>query len=276
MPRWYAMRTSGGAVREPQMTAREGNLVGLSLIAALFIAAMAGIALLAIADKMPAHTDERRAVDLTNQYLDFNPQLPSVEREALRPEIIRLRTSKWRVYNIGLAITLVAPLLLLAAVRFKLWDIQRLREISTPRTRLRLLVIAGMAWLGLLPAILFDISDAYAKDDITPTVDTGHGIFLVAGPPFFLITLVIIAAFGRYVVLRNARFPACLWIWDKAQGRRSLIWTTFYGLSGSMLFAMAIRAAWDSPWFLPSLMIGLYVIASTRAAILNGSIASGG
>lgn len=262
---------------EISMTPRASNLIGFSLVAALVVAVAAGIALLAIAGKMPAHTDEQLATQLMAQYMSRHFELAPAERErdASRQAIIRLRTSKWRIYNAGLALTLVAPILLIATIHFRLWNIRRIQDLTTPRTRLRLLTIAGAAWFALLPAVLLDIEDDFAQDDITWFIgDTARGIGPLVLPPFFVITLVAITAFGRYVVLRNAHFPAGLWIWDKAQARRSLIWTTFYGLSGSMLFALAIKAAWDSPWFLPSLMVGLYVIASTRAAILNGSSAS--
>jgi hypothetical protein len=241
------------------------------LIAALLVAIVAGATLLLIADKMPAHMDEHHAIELMDQYLDHHPEMAPAEREAIRQDIIHLRTSKWRLYNAGLGITLVVPILLCAVARFGLWDIRRLRDISTPESRSRLLAIAGIAWIALLPALLLDIEYDYAQDDITPTIDTGHGVFLLVGPPFFAIILAVITTIGRYILLRNARLPANLWIWDKQRPRRNLIWTTFYGFLGCLLFAMIVKAIWDSPWFLPSLIVGLYVIASTRAAVLNGS-----
>ena len=252
------------------MKPRTITLTGLSLMAALFISILGGIALLQIADKMPAHTDEQHAIELMDQYLSHHLEIAPAERETLRQKIIRLRTSKWRFYNTGLAITLVAPILLCTMARFRLWDIRRLRDITTPQTRSRLLAIAGIAWIALLPSVLLDIEDDYAQDDITPTIDTGHGIFLLVGPPFFAVMLAVITAIGRYILLRNARFPSSLWIWDKQRPLRNLIWTTFYGFLGCLLVAMMVKATWDSPWYLPSLIVGLYVIASTRAAVLNG------
>jgi hypothetical protein len=252
------------------MPPRASNLIGLSLMAILVIVTTAGIGLLVTADKMPAHTDEQHAIELMDQYLDHHLKLTPAERDVLRLEIVRLRTSKWRIYNAGLAMSLVAPILLIAMVHFGLWDIRKLQDVTTPLTRSRLLAIAGIAWLALLPAILLDVEDDYTQDDITPTIDTGHGIFLVVLPPYFVVTLAAITALGRYVVLRKASFPASLWIWDKARTRRNLTWTFFYGFFGCMLVVLIIKAAWDSPWFLPSLIVGLYVIASTRAAVING------
>jgi hypothetical protein len=117
---------------------------------------------------------------------------------------------------------------------------------------------------------LLELDDEYAQDDLTPTMDTGHGSAVMAGPTFFAITLFALTVFGRYVVLRNALLPANLWIWDEERPRRSFVWTIFYGLIACALLVLITGAASGSPWFLPSLIVGLYVIVSTRAAVLNG------
>jgi len=219
---------------------------------------------------MRAHTNPSHATELTIQYQDLYTKGTQDQKDAIEKQIVSLRTPKWKLYKAGLAMSLVAVILLIAMLRFKLWDVRMLRHSTTPRTRSVLLSLAGVAWFALLPAFLLDLDDEYARDDLTPTFDMGHGSAFVTAPPFFVITLIALTLFGRYAVLRNARLPANLWIWDKKRPRRSLVWTIIYGLIGFMLLLLIAGAASGPAWFLPSLMLGLYVIASTRAALLNG------
>jgi hypothetical protein len=251
------------------VTERVGNLIGWSAIAALVSFTAIGILLFAIASRTPAHTDEQRATEIMLHYLEKYYDRSPQERELAKLEIVPLRTSKWQMYNTGLSMSLLGSSLLLGILYFKAWDIRRLRGASTPRTRPRLLTLAGTAWLTLLPASVLELRDEFAQDDLTPTMDAGHGSWVVFAPPFFATTLIVLTVVGRYVVLRNARLPANLWIWNEEQPYHSLIWTIFYGLLASGLTVLIIGAAVGSPWFLPSLMIGLYVVLSTRAAVLN-------
>jgi hypothetical protein len=214
--------------------------------------------------------NELRATELTIRYEAMYLNGTQEEKAAVEQEIASLRTPKWKLRNAGLTICLTAAVLLSAIRRFRLWDIRMLRHATTPQTRLGLLGLAGVAWFTLLPAFLLALEDDYAQDDLTPTIDTGHGLAYVDGPPFFAIALAVLSVLGRYVVLRSARLPSNLWIRDAGRPHRSLIWTTLYGLLAGVIVILIAGAAMGSPWFLPSLAIGLYVVLSTRAAVLNG------
>jgi hypothetical protein len=253
------------------MTRKAGMLIGSTLTILCAIGCMVGLTLLVIAHGMPAHTDEARATELTiqyeNHYLESNPE----NKASIEREIISIRTSKWKLYNTGIVLLLTTPVLLAAIVRFKLWDMRLWRSVTTPRTRLCLLGLASVAWLGLLPAILLDLDDDYTQDDLTPTIDTGHGIEFAVLPPFFLTTWIASMLIGRFIILRKARLPANLWTWDGDRPHRSILWTIIYGFVGCAI-ALWILFCWSTRsfgWGLPSLTIGLYVIASTRAALVS-------
>ncbi len=253
------------------MTRKSAIIVGSIFTVLCAVGFIVGIALLVAAHGLPAHSDEARPTELTIQYeqhyIEFNPE----EKASIEREMIPLRTSKWKLYNAGLALCLTTPILLVAIIRFKLWDIRMLRTATTPRTKLRLLGLASVAWLGLLPAILLDLDDAYAQDDLTWAIDTGHGAFSFIGPTFFLTTWIALMLVGRYILLRKAHLPANLWNWDSDRPRRSLTWTVLYGFLGGVT-TIWILCCWSTQgfgWGLPSLITGLYVIVSTRAALPN-------
>ncbi|MGQ0681416.1 hypothetical protein [Bradyrhizobium sp.] len=258
------------------MTQKAGILIGSILIALLAVVTATGIALFIIASRMPAHTDEQRATELTLQYLEKYSERSPEEREKAKDQIVPLRTSKWQLHTAGLSMSLLGSSLLFGMLFFKLWDIRKLRSATTPQTRPTLLAIAGAAWLALLPAFALRIGDELAQDDLTPTMDSGVGSFMSFLPPFLVTTLIVLMVLGRYVILRNARLPANLWIWNTGQPYRSLIWTIFYGLLASILIVLVVMAAWGAPWGLPSLMVALYVVLSTRAAVVSGGYPSAG
>jgi hypothetical protein len=253
------------------MSRGAGILIGSILTALCVIGCAAGIVLLVTAHGMLAHRDEARATELTMHYEHIYTSGTLDEKDYIKQEIVSLRTPKWKLYNAGLVMCLTGPVLLVAIIRLKLWDFRRLRSATTPRTRLHLLALASGAWLMLLPASFLELEDEYSRDDLTPTIDTGHGGFLFFSAPFFVITLIIIVLLGRFIVLRKATLPASLWCWDSDRPHRSITWTLLYGLLGSVLTLLITWSARALPWALPSLIVGLYVIASTRAALLGRS-----
>jgi hypothetical protein len=250
------------------MTRKLGLTFGAVLVVLSLFTISVGIGLIVKARGMASHTDERRAAELTRLYEQNYVRAPD-QLEPVKREIVALRTSKWRLYNAGVAICLVTPLLLLAILRFRLWDVRNLRSVKTPRTRLGLLGLASCAWLALLPALLLQSDDEYAQDDLTPTIDTGHGSILVVGSELILVALIVLLAFGRFLVLRNVLLPANLWCWDGARPYRSAILSAIYGLLGCVFIIVIVWSANNFSWALPSLMIGLYVILSSRAALIN-------
>jgi hypothetical protein len=252
------------------MRRETGILVGSILTAACLMGCAVGIALLVIAHRMPAHTDEARATELTIQY-EQNYMGTPVEQDAIEQKIAALRTSKWKLYNAGLPICLTTLLLLIAILRFKLWDVRMVRSATTPLTRLRLLGLASGAWLALFPAILLQLEDEYGQDDLTPTMGAGPGAFLYLWLAFVMIAWIVIVLAGRFIVLRKTLMPARLLLWNNNGPRRTLIWTAVYGLFGGILVILIALSVRAFPWGLPSLIVGLYVVASSRAALLNHS-----
>jgi hypothetical protein len=111
--------------------------------------------------------------------------------------------------------------------------------------------------------------DDYAQDDLTATIDTGHGGVWILGAEIFPIVLIVVLLFGRFVVLRKVILPAAIWNWDRGHPYRSIIWSTVYGVIAGMLAVSIALAARSFPWALPSLIVGLYVTLSSRAALLN-------
>jgi hypothetical protein len=243
-------------------------MIGIMLVAVCSIAIIVGSLLLVIAAKMPSHTDERRAAELTKLYEQNYARAPE-KLELIKEEIAALRTSKWRLYDAGLDICLFSTTLLVGIICFGLWDARNSRTITTPRTRSQLLGLASVAWLTLLPALQLLSEDGYASDDLTPTIDTGHGSLLIFGTAVFILLLIFILLVGRFLVLRRASFPANLWCWDCARRRRSLVVTAFFGLLAVMQATLIIWSISNFPWAIPSLIIGLYVILSSRAALVN-------
>jgi hypothetical protein len=259
------------------MTRKSAIAIGLSFTALCAAGFIIGIALLVAAYRLPAHSDEARALELTIQYehhfLDPTPEM----RDSIEREIIPLRTSKWSFYKTGLVLCLTTPFLLLAIIRFRFWDIRMLRSATTPGTKLRLLLLASFAWLSLLPAILLDVDDDFAQDDLTPTIDTGRGMFAFVLPPLFLITWIVSILVGHFVVLRRAQLPANLWGWDSDRPSRSLIWTALYGFLAGFITILVLLSWWyRNGWYPPGLLTGLYVVLSTRAALVHRGEISGG
>lgn len=251
------------------MSRKAGLTLGTVAATLCLVAIASGIVLLFIAHGMPSHTDERRAAELTALYEQNYVKLSPERRESAKQEIIALRTSKWKLYDAGLDICLVFPLLLFAMVHFQLWDVRNLRQAKTPRTRWALLALAAGAWLALLPALQLQSDHEFAQDDLTPTIDTGQGSLWIVGSKLFLLILIVMLTFGRFVVLRSALLPANLWCWNSARPWSSLVWTAVYGSLGGVFVVLIVWSASNFSWALPSLIAGIYVILSSRAALIN-------
>ncbi len=249
------------------MTRKTGLVFGVILLALSFVATGVGVALLVIAHSLPAHTDEQHAADLTLTYEQNIGNMTMEQRESIRQEMVSLRTSKWKLYNLGLGVCLVAPCLIAAMLYFRLWDLCNLRTLITPQTRLGLFGLASAAWWALLPALQLAEFDEYAQDDLTPHIDAGHGILFFFAPFFFLAWIVLV--FGGLFIFRKATLPANLYCWDEVRLCRSIVLTAFFGLASSVFAVLIIWSAYNFLWGLPSLIVGFYLTLSTRAALLN-------
>jgi hypothetical protein len=251
------------------MTKRAALTFGFMLVVLCLVGIGTGSALLATADQMPSHTDERLADELAQSY--EQNYVGNLERlEPIKQRIIALRTSKWQLHDAGLDIWLLSGMLLLGVVRFGMWDLRNLRTASTPRTRLRLLGLTSIALLALLPALQLQSDQEYIRDDLAPAIDTGRGGILFFGVQLFLLLWIPMMVVGRFLVLRHASLPANLWCWDSTRRHRTIILTIIFGVLAALLGILLIWSACNFPWAIPSLLVGVYVILSSRAALVTG------
>jgi hypothetical protein len=237
------------------------------------VAFSAGIALLGKACTMLAHVDEPKAQELTDKYQQEHFDMSPQEREQRASEIVNLRTAKWLLYNIGVCLCLGAATFGAAVVRFRLWDMNNLKTATTPRTRLRLIALTSAAWLALIPAFVLGLHDDYAQDDLTPLDGYGPGagsvLFLMSMAPLIIVICMVAALICRFLVLRKVNLPVSLWYADHGRTYRSMVLTGFYGLAICMLAALVALSALYFKWAIPSGLIGIYVMLSSRAGLLS-------
>jgi hypothetical protein len=254
------------------MSRRFGKIIGVAVVSLWLLALGAGIVLLGKAHTMAAHTDERKAQELTDRYEEGRIRMSPQERERREREIAALRTAKWRLYNLGIGICLAGATLAVGIVRFQLWDMYNLRAATTPRTRARLIALASVAWLALIPAFFLDLQDAYDQDDLMPHDDVGHGMFLLLGVPIIVLIWLAATILCRFVVLRKVNLPARLWYVDYSMTYRSVGLTVFYGAMICLLAASVMLSALYFKWGIPSGLVGTYVMLSSRAGLLNREV----
>jgi hypothetical protein len=254
--------------RRDFMIKTAGLTFGFMLVALCLVSISVGSALLVTAHNTPAHTDERRADELARLYEQNYASNPE-RLEPIRQQIAALRTSKWNLYDAGLDMCLLSATLLFGVVRFRIWDLRNLRTVGTPRSRLGLLGLASIALLALLPALQLQSDYEYVRDDLAPAIDTGRGTILFLGTGLFLLLWIPMMVVGRFLVLRHASLPSNLWCWDNTQHYRSVILTTFFGLVVALLAILLVWSANNFPWAIPSLLVGVYVILSSRAALVS-------
>jgi hypothetical protein len=249
------------------MTKTAGLTFGLILVALCLVAVGVGSCLLVTAIEMPPHTDEARADELSRLY----ERNYTENRELLKPirqKIVALRTLKWELYDAGLDICLFFATLLFGIFYFGLWDLRNVRAVRTPRSSRGLLVLATIALLALVPALVLQTDTEWLRDDLAPTIDTGRGLMLFLAPVFFLTLWIPMMVVGRFLILKRAWFPANLWCWDSNQHDRCLMLTFCFGLLALLLVILLVWSAINFAWAIPTLMVGIYVILSSRAGLL--------
>jgi hypothetical protein len=225
---------------------------------------------------MSPHVDELKAQELTDRYQQEHFDMSPQEREQRAGEIVNLRTAKWLLYNIGVCLCLAAATFAVAIVRFRLWDMDNLKAATTPRTRLRLIALASAAWLALIPAFVLGLHDDYAQDDLMPL--SGYGaeaesaLFLMTQAPLIIVICMVAAVICRFLVLRKVNLPVSLWYADHSRTSRSMILTGFYGIAIGLLAALVALSTLYFKWAIPSGLIGIYVMLSSRAGLLSRKV----
>src|SRR3569832_1090480 len=138
---------------ETSMSKTAGLTFGFLLVALCVVAVVLRSYSLVMSSGMEPHTDEARADELSQLY--ERSYLGSPEQlEPIRQKIVALRTSKYELYDAGLAMCLFFGTLLCAIFHFSLWDLRNLKAVRTPQTRRRLLLLATIALLALVPALI--------------------------------------------------------------------------------------------------------------------------
>jgi hypothetical protein len=253
---------------------------GISLVVICFAAFGLGVVLLGASSKMAAHIDEQKAQSLSEFYAANHFQMYPEERELRANEIIGLRTRKWALYNIGVSICLIVATLAIPIIRFRLWDIANLKSATTPRTRWRLVVLAGIAWWWLVPASVFEVYDDYAQDDLTWLDGYGPGggsvIILFGEAPLIIGGWIIATLVCRFVVLRKVNLPVALWDSDYDWNYRSVGLVGFYRVMIGSLIILTACAAIYFKWATPAGLVGIYVLLSSRAGLLNQKVSTKG
>jgi hypothetical protein len=251
------------------MSQQLGRMIGSALLVLCVLAFSIGAGLLGKAYTMQAHVDERKAQELTAKHETEYHHMPAEQRERDANEIVGMRTAKWLFYNIGVRICLIASTLTVLILRFRLWNIRNLKMVTTPRTRWRLIALAGVTWLGLIPAFSLDLEDAYAQDDLLPSDDAGHGIFLGIVAPYMIVIWIVSALICRFVVLRKINLPVSLWRTADERTLRSVGLTIFYGVAVGLLAVFSALSVAYFKWGIPSGLVGIYVMLSSRAGLIG-------
>jgi hypothetical protein len=255
----------------PQLTKMVGITVVLLCVAAFGL----GVTLLGKAGGMLPHIDEPRARELTLSFEREYSNMSLVERQQRESEIAGLRTAKWPLYNFAIRICLITVTFAVAIVRFRLWDIRNMRTVTTPRTRGRLIALSSLAWLALAPAMLLEIDDEIVQDDLLPASDAGLGETLSMMIGASLVVWVISVVICRFVVLRYANLPAALWYVDYSTSYRNKWLRVFYGAAIVALAAFTALSLVVFKWGIPSGLVGIYVMLSSRAGLLGSTSQQG-
>jgi len=73
----------------------------------------------------------------------------------------------------------------------------------------------------------------------------------------------------RFLILRNVDLPAALWCVDHGKTSRSVGLNVFYGAMIILLVAFVTWSALHYIWAIPSGLVGIYVMLSSRAGLLS-------
>lgn len=252
-----------------------GIAAGVVLLALLVMAGIAGAALVHRAAGMPEHTDPaeaRRIYEAWPRRVVVGPEGQGKEQAAHKADWSRrfaaLETPKWRLHDLGRGLLALAVCGLAVALRLRLWDIRNLRHAKTPRSALSFLLLGSLVWLAMVPVQAFRFHEDVARWRVSPWSDVP--VPVVAAAAFYSMTLPVLVGVGWLTVLRRAKLPANLWLWDPSRWRRSAAWTGFYGVLALLLSADLVLAIIGGPFpTIPLLMTGVYLVLSARAATVS-------
>jgi hypothetical protein len=218
---------------------------------------------------MQPYTDEAQAQELSNFYTDNYAKATPQQLEAIAQQIVAFRTSKYDVHDAGLSLCLFFGTLLIGMIHSRLWDLRNLQAMQTPRSRARLLALATVVLLGLMCSLIIQTETDWLRDDLAPTIDTGRGSITIVTPALFLTLWFPMLLIGRFGVLRRSSLPTKFWHGGSARPRGSVALNVFFGLLIALLTILLAGSVRNFVSAVPSLMICIYVLLSSRAARLR-------
>jgi hypothetical protein len=236
---------------------------------ALLLAA-AGLVSVAVGSFMPAYTDpvvaERISIGLecepgirnTNENLQCDSELWYRTMKALR-------TDKWSLVDVGGGLLLSG---LMMSVFFW-WSRQKSwRQLSTPRSSLSILALAGLCWLMQIPAYALFFITELTRGYYPPWADS-------IAIPMFQFTSILLSLFLPYMALWlffvvGARLPVA--VFSTVPGRPFV--NAFWSGAATLLFIpiglILIGAILEGPILMvPFLWLTLWLVLSARAAALT-------
>jgi hypothetical protein len=252
-----------------------GIAAGVFLLAPLVMAGAAGAMLVHRAAGMPDYTDPaeaRRLYEAWPRRAVIGPEGQGNEEAAHRADWSRrfaaLETPKWRLQDLGRGLLAFAACGLAVALRLRLWDIRNLRHARTPRSALAFLLLGSLIWLAMVPVQAFKLREDVARWHVSPWSDVPVPVVFAA--VFYSLTLPVLVGVGWLAVLRRAKLPANLWLWDPSRWWRSAAWTGVCGVLALLLSADLVLAVIGGPFpAVPFLVTGIYLVLSARAAVVS-------
>lgn len=254
--------------RPPGRTGRglSGRLIREPIVTGALLSAMAigGAVAWRHGLSIPPWTDAQAAARLYAQACDIEGDQQAnwyAAREAFR-------TARWLFVDGGRSLLLAA--LTLGGLRlyaFRDWTKPR-----TPGSKAGFFVLGSVAVAGFFYGLVRMFEIEQRREMFAPCADTilipivgAMTLAIVVYPILLLVGLVVSRGFGP--------LPASLLAWRADRPRRSWAWTIVTGFAMLPLFAgLAVSIASSNFLVVPSCIIGVYLLAATRGALLSASV----
>lgn len=235
-------------------------------ILALLAAFVVGAALLAWGTQLAPYTDVAAAdrLKIVLQATDTGCDVG----DHWYDDVDALRTARNPLMDGGSALMLIAASLMILVLAAVWRGATRLTEVGTPRYRATFFFAGSLATLwfhaGLAYSFVIDLDrDAFpvcADSIIIPIYGLAIGCAVLL-PILLVVGLAISLLFGR--------LPVSLAIWDRGRPIRTWIWTVLAALACIGLVLLIFFSFLTAQFLIiPSCLVGVYLVLSTRAAVL--------
>ncbi len=237
------------------------------IIVALLFAALA---LIAYAGTLPVYTDDAlaRSIRFDEGWRDLSGKEYTLFMANWHLRMADVSTLKYPILNKGQGLLSLSVSLLFIALFLKLRNINNLKKWTTPARRWSFITIALLRMvlilMGDFERILADVNRGlvpYWADSIGIPLSETIALMMILGSATVLLGI---------AQLFRAKLPAPLWIWHKGHIVISRATLYIYGIVwlayASLLISDILYGAWLS---IPGWLIWLYILASSRAAVLS-------